>query len=692
MFRNPFGSIAQQIIPKREKRILIHILVNQPAPLSIFGQIKVAIKKKLTFGEARNKQLDEMLSDEHKQKSKAEKRIERTVVIAMASSALTVVGRLYFLPLQILGAIGLFYIGIPVYRKAFRELKQGKVSVSTLLTIIVLGAISFGFLAVGGFAIIVRQLSLKMRLKVTEDSKNKLIDVFRQHPDFVWLLVDGVEVQVPFDAVKVGDMVVVNAGEMIPIDGTIIEGDASVDQHILSGESTLAEKGRRDQVFASTTVLSGRICVEVEKAGEETTVAKIGDILNKTREFKTTTQLRAETLADRTIVPTLIMGGISLPILGPMGALAVLNSHFKYKMNVVAPISIMNFLNIASQNGILIKDGRTLDLLNQVDTIVFDKTGTLTEEQPSVAAIHVCADINENELLSYTAAAEYKQTHPIARAILQEAEKRGLNLPQIDEAEYKLGYGLTVSIEDKLVRVGSHRFMEISGISIPSEIKQIQAHCHEQAHSLVMVAIDEQLVGAIELQPTVRQEAERVINTLRKRGNIKEMYIISGDHTTPTKKLAEKLAIDHYFAETLPQDKASLIETLQQEGKFICYVGDGINDAIALKKSQVSISLRGASTVATDTAQIVLMDGKLDHLVSIFDLAQEFQGNINVVFAAVTLPAVISLGGVLFFHAGLAYTILLNAAGLVGGIANSMWPLLNSQSIQKRLSTGEDAY
>lgn len=662
-------------------------MLVQPSPsVPIFAQIKQTLKEKLILGDARKQHLDEMLSEERKKKTLAEKRADLNLALAVGATAFAAVGHLYFWPLGVVSAAVLLYLGIPIHMKTFMDLKKGKVSVTTLLTIIVIGALFLNYLTVGGLAIVVRQMSMRLRLKVTQESKSNLIDVFRQHPSTAWLLVDGIELQVPFEEIKAGDLAIVNAGEMIPVDGTVVDGVASVDQHILTGESTLTEKSAGDQAFASTTVLSGRICIQVEQAGEETTVAKIGQMLNDTIDFRANADLRAEELADKTVVPVLIAGGLSLPFLGPMGALAILNSHFKYKMSVMAPISIMNYLNIASQSGILIKDGRTLDLLDQVDTIVFDKTGTLTEEQPHVGAIHVCGDLDEEAVLTYAAAAEHRQTHPIARAIVEAAESQNLVLPATDDTDYKLGYGLTVVIEGRVVRVGSHRFMEISQVVIPEAIEQAQAHCHQQAHSLVMVAVDDQLVGAVELLPTIRPEAKDVINTLRERGYVQEMYIISGDHTTPTQKLAEELGMDHYFAETLPQDKADIIEKLQQEGKVICYIGDGINDAIALKKSQVSISLRGASTVATDTAQIIFMDGRLHHLVSIFDLTQEFQRNINTTFAMVTVPAAVCLGGVLFLHFGLFPTIVLNMVGLAGGVANSMRPMFNNETIRKRLT------
>ena len=469
---------------------------------------------------------------------------------------------------------------------------------------------------------------------------------------------------------------VVHAGEVIPVDGIVTSGIASVDQHILTGEARPIDKCVEDEVFASTTVLSGQIFIRVEKAGEETTVAKVGQVLNNMVDFKSSKELQAERLADKTTIPTLIVGGIAFPILGASGALAVLGSHFTNKMRLIASLSILNYLNIASKNGILIKDGRALEWLGQVDTIIFDKTGTLTEEQPTVGLIHsICTNYTENDVLSYAVTAEYKQTHPIAKAIIEEAEKRDLLIPTIDETEYQIGYGLTVQVEGKIVCVGSKRFMEMVDIPILAKLQEVEKVCYQEGHSLIMVAVNEQLIGAIELLPTIRPEAKVVIQQLRQLPQIKATYIISGDHEMPTRKLAKTLGIDHYFAETLPENKAKIIEQLQQEGKFICYIGDGINDAIALKKSQVSISLRGASTVATDSAQIILLDKGLQHLNMLFDIAKTYNRNMDVTLALVVTPTFVGIGGAYLLGLGFGSTVFLSIFALLSGTSSAMFPL-----------------
>lgn len=347
-------------------------------------------------------------------------------------------------------------------------------------------------------------------------------------------------------------------------------------------------------------------------------------------------------------------------------------------MNLFGPMSMLNFLHICSQKRILIKDGRSLELLNDIDTIVFDKTGTLTIEQPTVSQITSLNGLSEEQLLIYAAAAEYKQTHPVAKAILTAAAERQLHVPTIDDAHYEIGYGVKVQLVadgevGKTIRVGSERFMALEGISIPADIKAQQTACHTHGYSLVMVAIDAELSGTIELRPTIRPEAKEVVERLQAAG--KTVTIISGDHEMPTRQLAEELGIKQYFASTLPENKADLVVQLQQAGKKVCFVGDGINDAIALKKANVSVSLRGATTVATDSAQIVLMNEDLAQLTDLFEVAQEFKTNIDQGFLLTIVPNLIGIAGTLFLGWGYLTAVLLGSAFWVPQLAHVMRPL-----------------
>jgi Cu2+-exporting ATPase len=298
-------------------------------------------------------------------------------------------------------------------------------------------------------------------------------------------------------------------------------------------------------------------------------------------------------------------------------------------------------------------------------------------DQPYVSHIHVFGQLDEATLLAYAAAAEDRQTHPIARAIVDAAKRRGMALPSIGVARYEIGYGIQVEIDGHLVQVGSERFMAMTGVVVPGAAQLLQADTHDRGHSLVMVAVDDELVGALELEPMVRPEARAVVEALQRR-NV-EVYVISGDHEEPTRQLARELGVEHYFANVLPADKAKHVERLQGAGRHVCFVGDGINDSIALKRAQVSVSLRGATTVATDTAQVVLMSATLEHLPSLFALAQQFDANMKAGLAISIFPSLLIIGGVFFGHLGLLGATILYDVGLLAGVGVAMLPALQSK-------------
>jgi Cu2+-exporting ATPase len=606
------------------------------------------------------------------------KNANRDFLISSTSLGSTVIGTLYYPPLIIAGMVGIIYISIPLLKRGYQSIfKKHQVDGTVLDAIALPGILITGNYLIAAAGFWIYALSQKLLLAIEDQSIKSLINIFGEQPRFVWMLKNNVELEIPFDDLKVDDIVVVNAGETIPIDGVITHGIASIDQHTLTGESQPAEKSIGDQVLASTIVLSGKIYIQVKQAGRDTVAAKIGELLISTTDFKSTTQSYGEEVSDKSALPALVVGALAIPVSGYAGGLAVLFAQPGENMRIIAPMSTLNFLKVASQRGILIKDGRALELLSQVDTIVFDKTGTLTQEQPHVGKIYTLGDYRENELLKYAAAAEYKQVHPIAKAILQAANEHNLNLPTIDEAKYKIGYGIQVSISNQLIRVGSVRFIAMEGIAIPEEMEQIISNSHDCGHSLVMIAIDNQLAGAIELHATIRPEAKNIIKNLQQRNM--SIYIISGDHEQPTQQLAKELGIENYFANTLPENKANLIQQLIDTGKVVCFVGDGINDSIALKKAHVSISLRGASTIATDTAQVILMDESLRHLSQLFDLANELEKNLNAGLITTIVPGLVIVGSVFLLRMGLVGSIIVFNVGLLAGVANSMWPLISHQ-------------
>jgi heavy metal translocating P-type ATPase len=649
------------------------------SPKQLFKDVKSALS-----GDERQ-QLSTAV-DLSQEMQKAQQNVNRDLLISAGAVTTALLGGPLFTALS---AMGVLYLSRDVFRFLWRDFKAGRfLSLFLIGAIMLVGMIASGHLILAALAGLIGGFFVKIIEKTEDNSKKQLVNVFAGHPPRVWLEKDGVEIEVDFTQLKMGDIVIVNAGEIIPVDGHIQDGLATIDQHLLTGESQPVEKAAPDKVFAATLLLSGRIRIRVEMAGEETVAAQIGQVLNNTQNYKDKLVARGKDISDKFLPIELGIGAVTWVLRGTRAALTVLWSALGANMISLGPLTVLSYLQILSRRGILIKDGRVLESLRQVDTVVFDKTGTLTLEQPTVGQIHGLGDWDENTLLGYAAAAEYRQPHPIAKAIIDKAASQNLELPKLDEASYEAGYGIKVTIDGQLIRVGSARFMAREGIELPEVAQDIQARAEEEGFSLIYVGINQELGGILEMHPSIRPETVEVIRDLKQRGI--KLYIISGDHEHPTRQMAETLGIEHYFAEVLPKNKAELVKQLREQGQFVCFIGDGINDAIALKSAQVSISLKGASTAATDTAQIIFMDGTLNPLSQLFQLADEFEQTMHTNFLTTIVPGVICIGGVYLLHFGIATGMALYYIGSAVGVSNTLMPLVKHQEDKpKRLLSAD---
>ena len=660
------------------------------------------------LGKTRHAQLQDMLREESFALTRDERAANRRFGTGLLALGLALMGQWVFTPLMPLAiAVGILASSAK-YPYAYRQWKETKrLGAIHLLCVYSLYLWLGGYAAAGALGSVLFGLMLKVKAISENQSRNNLVNLFQLQPAKVWVRSNGNEIEIPFEQLQIGDTLVLHAGQIVPVDGTIITGVATVDQHMLTGEAQPVEKKMGDGVLASTLVISGQVDVAVEKTSAETTAGQIVAILNRTAQDSKPTAAKGVATADHLVMPTLALSLMSLPFIGPAGAISIIGANSMYTSYLSGSLAMLNFLNLAASSGILVKDARALEQLSNVDTIVFDKTGTLTLEMPNIAQIHTLNGMSAEQVLFFAAAAEARQTHPIARAILDAAAELDMQLPAIDQAHYEVGYGLKVRlvVDDKvtrwqgdaeisdenliplllhpftpspchpLVRVGSGRFMTMEGIPLPTQIHTLTEACQAQGHSLVMVAVDDELVGCIELQPTVRPEAQQIIQGLRARGL--DLYIISGDQEAPTRKLAQDLGMTGYFANTLPEAKADLVAQLQAEARQVCFIGDGINDAIAMRQAQASISLRGATTVATDTAQIILMEGNLNQLLQIFQLAEEFKRNGKQNIRFTTGVSLVAVTGILFAGFTFAATEIFYSLSLFGGLGIAMKPLLD---------------
>jgi heavy metal translocating P-type ATPase len=478
----------------------------------------------------------------------------------------------------------------------------------------------------------------------------------------------------------------VSSGSVIPVDGVIQDGVAQIDQQALTGEAQPAEKGKEDPVFANTIVLAGKLLVRVSRSGADTTSAQIATMLFNAASFKSGTQLKGEKWADQMSFPMLVSALAVMPFVGPISAAVFINAHIGARILLFAPITTLRHISEASRLGVLVKDGRALEQLCDVDTILFDKTGTLTTERAEVKKVTTRNRYTQREILTYAATAERKMAHPIAKAILKRAEEEGVTPHEIQDSNYTIGFGVSVTLGQQLIRVGSVRFFRQEGIAIPKEILRQQKISQASGNTFILVGIDKQVEGALELQPQIRPEAREMIAELRAFG-IARLGIVSGDDEAPTRKLAEELGMDEYFHNVLPEDKAKIVEDIQSHGKVVCFIGDGINDSIALKKANVSMSIAGATSIAKDMAEIVFMDGTLKHLVAMVELSKRLEVNLHRSLVLCLVPSVANLLGAFVFKSNIITALLINNVFSTVGVTDLFYTSAKVASEQKPRSS-----
>lgn len=631
-----------------------------------------------------------------KGKGKRRDALQTELPIASLSMGLAGISTLLCPALLPVNAALVFLTARPSFKGAFDVVfKEKRIGVDILDSIITFACLATGQVFAGALMVWTLSIGKHILGKTTEQSGKALTEVIGKQPTFAWLVSDGSEVQVPVDTLKAGDLIVVNTGDAIPVDGEIDSGEAMVDQHALTGESAPAEKKKGDFAYAATVVLAGMLYIKVKEAGSNTTAAKIQSIIEKSATFKVKTQSMGEKMADKAVIPTLGLAAVGLATRGIGPALAIINCDYGTGIRLAAPTALLSSLIVCARNGILIKNGRILENLPEVDTFIFDKTGTLTHEMPEVKEI-ICNDglYKQQDVLMFAAIAEQRFNHPIANAILKKASELNLHLPKRDDTKYNIGFGIEVASNGHRIKVGSRRYMERESIKIPSTMEKYFAEISEKGGSAVYVGVNDQFAGALELQSSHRAEAFDILQGLRKRG-VKRIVLISGDHKAPTKALAEKLGIDQFHAEVLPADKLKYVKMFKREGSKVAFVGDGINDAPALSYADVSMSLRGASDIATDVADVVFMDGGLSKLTMLYDVSRNLKLNVDRSFKMIIIPNTICILGAMFGVMGLAHSLIMNnlanlAATLHGTlplrqIKKEEYTLINAQNVDKKV-------
>ena len=460
-------------------------------------------------------------------------------------------------------------------------------------------------------------------------ARRSVVELVAEPSRRVTVVAEGERRSVAATEVSADDRVIVAAGERVPVDGTVVDGEALVNQQTLTGEALPVERRCGDAVFAATVVEAGEIEVRVNRVGLDTAVGRILQAVDAGIREKSDIQKLVERMADRDGGRTLLLAGLGAAFSRSLdAATAILVADHGLAARVGIPTVILASIRQASRAGILIKGPTALENLARVDTVVFDKTGTLTSGTPRIArVVSYLPGLPDHELVRLVAAAERGFGHPVARAIARLASEHHVDAPRRADAAESAGLGLEVRIEGQQLLIGSRRLMESRGVSLRAAGDD-EAAAHEVGAAPTFVAVDGRLAGMLVLEDELRPEAPAAVRALRER-RMRNVIMLSGDHAEPSRVIAESLGLRHYYADVLPEDKARLIRELKAQGRVVAMVGDGVNDALALSEADVGVAVPGGAPVTIEAADVVLLHGGLDRFVWALDLSGEALGRVR---------------------------------------------------------------
>ncbi len=446
----------------------------------------------------------------------------------------------------------------------------------------------------------------------------------------VWLVQDGTEVLVDAKKIAAGDEVVIHMGNTIPFDGIVTEGEATVNQASLTGESDPVRKSLDDFVYAGTVLEEGELTIRVQTVGGSSRYDKVVKMIEESEKLKSGLESRAEHLADRLVPYSL--GGTALTYLltrNVTKALSILMVDFSCALKLAMPVSVLSAIREASEHNITVKGGRYLEAMAEADTIVFDKTGTLTKAQPTVAKVIAFNGDNPDELLRIAACMEEHFPHSMAKAVVDAAKERGLDHEEMhSKVEYVVAHGISTMINGKKAVIGSYHFVfEDEACTLPEGTESIFETLPEQ-YSHLYLAIENELAAVICIEDPLRKEAAEVVHALHLAG-IKKIVMMTGDSERIAGAIAKKVGVDEYYSEVLPEDKAGFVEREKAAGRKVIMVGDGINDSPALSAADIGIAISDGAQIAREIADVTIAADDLHEVVVLKNLSDALMKRIH---------------------------------------------------------------
>ena len=518
----------------------------------------------------------------------------------------------------------------PFLRKGLRCLSRRKIKVELL------DALSIGISAcrrdfgTAGTVMFLLEIGELLEDWTRKKSVADLAESLSLHVDRVWLKTEAGEVLAPIGQIRPGDRVVIRAGGVIPLDGVVAEGEVTVNQASLTGESVPVAKRPGGAVYAGTVVEEGECVLEVKQASGQGRYDQIVEMIQRSEQMKSAAEAKASGLADKLVPYTFAGSLLSLALTRNVTrALSVLMVDFSCALKLAMPLAVLSAMRAAGREHITVKGGKFLEAVAQADTIVFDKTGTLTHACPQVAQVVPFHGKDETEMLRLAACLEEHFPHSMANAVVEEARRRGLRHEERHaKVEYLVAHGIASSVDGEQVRIGSAHFIfEDEKVTIP-EGEQAKFDALPPEYSQLYLAIDGVLSAVICISDPLREEAKDVLSALWGLG-VKNAVMLTGDSPSTAAAIAEQLGVNDFRAGVLPADKADYVAALRREGHTVLMVGDGINDSPALSEADAGIAISDGAAIAREIADITIAADSLWELVQLRQLAMALMHRIQ---------------------------------------------------------------
>ena len=581
--------------------------------------------------------------------------------------------RKLFLPAPIAAAYTVF-CSIGFIWKGVRCVLSRKLEVEVLDALSIGVSILRGDYGTAGSVMFLLNLGSLLEEWTRKKSLDDLARSMALNVDKVWVRSQGTEVLVPLTKVRSGDEVVVRSGNMIPLDGTVLEGEAMVNQAALTGESMPVRKVEGSTIYAGTVVEEGE-CVFVAKAeGGSNRYDKIVAMIEESEKLKSSTENRALALADRLVPWCLGATGVTyLLTRNVTRAISCLMVDFSCALKLSMPLAVLSAMRECGSYHITVKGGKYLEALSKADTIVFDKTGTLTRATPQVVEVVPFSGCEEREVLQLAACLEEHFPHSMANAVVRAARERGISHEEMhSEVEYIVAHGIASRVGNERVVIGSYHFVfEDEKCTVPAA-EQEKFDTLKPEYSHLYMAASGQLVGVICIADPLRPEAAQVLNSLRALG-IKNTVMMTGDSERTAAAIAKQVGVDHFFAEVLPEDKANFVQQAKAEGHTVVMIGDGINDSPALSAADIGIAINSGAAIAREIADVTIKADSLEELVALKAIANAMQKRVHANYRFV-----------LSFNSAL---ILLGALGILQPASSAMLHNLSTIGISLKSMT-----